>query len=758
MGQDFGRCDCDSDNEEEHSCNGRKIRLLSPVRYPRTPLRIQQDTEPETSISNQQHRDSVEGSTFKSKDDLQSSPSTSSSPLPYAQSPCSPTIHSIYDSMKRTLSLIPPSPPDSKSKDDANGNSDVDESYSRTVSLVMSVSASVDVELAEESKVNQVESSVSSSLSLPSPTLVRKKTWVHPYRSEREMLDDEAIHKLIGRHRTPQRVIKVLGDPASFDFPEQNPALFHLERDLRKIKVSLLDLGSSPEDSQQRRFAKMAILKHYKLLTAIYRRYCKIGCDLEWMTLRGWTSLLRDCGLVDSTSSSLSSISQKKKYGDIFRKTYCYHQHYLHSQRHAKNESLSKLYGEMPIQDTDPWTGIWILQKDKKRLITRSRSSSRAALPVPDEVDCYKFRKMGDLKVIGCLNTMDEAVIGGSLKDTNYRTATLQIAFRPQQRLRITVPKHRRMWRCTLHPPQHVLDPLTMEVEWEEEDAGFSVKRGRFKLFKHSDLEDDDEELPLTRYLGLCRHEFLDALLCVARLSDGDRGRTKSGGSKPRELYRLFDELARDRLNAFVYRNIVDLEQCLNVESGEIEKQIKLKLRASNVTLMKVFRKYAALHDANDCELTEEQWCAMAAELCDAAERYQRALWKKGGRPTMEEIIQCFVLCKSEDQLLFEEEIPFVAFQRCLLYFAASIFRHRPQAKYSVLPIRKRVDAVLKWCAKLDIQKFKVYGGLILSESFRNIHRKNEMEHAADSGFQKSKSMSPRMRSLRCSSLMRVSL
>jgi len=313
-----------------------------------------------------------------------------------------------------------------------------------------------------------------------------------------------------------------------------------------------------------------------------------------------------------------------------------------------------------------------------------------------------------------------------------------------------------------------------MEVQWEEKNDGTAaVKRGHFQLIKDAPLDVDDEELPLKRYVGLCRHEFFDALLCVAEMTRGGDYDSDSidspfgSSSSSLNLYRLFDDFAVHRLNANIFQNIVDLKEVLNVENGEIERRFKLKLQHHTTTLIKLFKKYSNLgsYGVDQCLLAQDQWCAMAMELCDPAERYNRSLWKHGGKPTMELVIQCFVLCKEEedDDVLIADEINFVSFQRCLLYFAAFVFRHRRDAKYVVPSMTKRVDLVLKWCQYLNKQK---KASIIRSESFRKIKRtkqkkkkrekmKLQMSSAplGDVDQDLMKSLSPKLGRLRCSSL-----
>lgn len=198
-----------------------------------------------------------------------------------------------------------------------------DSSFCRAVSPLMTETPHIDP--VEEAKMYQLEnmdkfdltqlpesaeaiSPMTSLGDIPQPTLSRQKTWVHPYKSEGEMLDNESITKLTKKVKIKNKAArKVLGDPKEYEIPQHNPARFHIERDLRKIKYALLDMGDKPEKADQRKYAKMAILKHYKLLTSIYQRYCKIGGDSEWMTLKGWTSLLKDCELIEDEEGTAST-------------------------------------------------------------------------------------------------------------------------------------------------------------------------------------------------------------------------------------------------------------------------------------------------------------------------------------------------------------------------------------------------------------------------------------------------------------------
>eukprot|EP01083_Nonionella_stella_P149877 476625_1 len=103
------------------------------------------------------------------------------------------------------------------------------------------------------------------------------------YKSKKEMLDDELIEMLLAMD-VADDVAKTLGDRRAYDIPthdEDEVAYFHLERDLRKIKYAFKDI----KRSEPRKHAKLDILKQYKILNAIYTRYCKIGRDPNWLDL-----------------------------------------------------------------------------------------------------------------------------------------------------------------------------------------------------------------------------------------------------------------------------------------------------------------------------------------------------------------------------------------------------------------------------------------------------------------------------------------
>ena len=155
------------------------------------------------------------------------------------------------------------------------------------------------------------------------------------------------------------------------------------------------------------------------------------------------------------------------------------------------------------------------------------------------------------------------------------------------------------------------------------------------------------------------------------------------------------------RLRERIYRNIAAQRRCFERES------VRAKVRRAQSALMKLFNKFKSLDNAEN--LNERAWMAMAVELCAVATSLDASLWSRGGKPDADAMAKCFILCCKGK----ESEIGFVQFRRCLVYFAAELFKFAPDAKYAVPPFEEKLDLVLKWCAKL-----------VLSDSHRDIKRR----------------------------------
>ena len=711
-----------------------------------------------------------------------------------------------------------------------------------------------EIEENKETAADSMEIQVTSADPLEDADAQLNQWFLKHYGSEDAMLDDEKIDSLQSTKYTVT-MKNVLKDPTEYKLPEDRTDRFHLERDLRKLKIGLLRIHKS----QPRKLAKLAILKHYDLLTSIYKKYCKIGGDQHWMTFNGWIQLMKDVRLVKKVQDAETRI-----YCEIFDDVYQYH----HEHQHVYNENkkhgpqLSGLYGGVDFQDPDPWTGtrtvafyvftlfllyiltffevrhltkvffdnlysrkhlglpranvvdfankarmpgvwnlklclclfvvilsddvqtdskrfaksatvqnrllfdclqfdflhflgIWCLEKDKakieaieKRLeMLGSDPSFRFGMGPPsllkqkttekqnkDRYDKYKIRKYGDVRVMGCMNDMTHADIGGGLLKANYKKAKLEIRFKKR---RIHNAAHqRRIWNCEIHPPEDDESPITMTVNWEEHNkkASNRVKKGTLRLYKHSQIANEDEDLSESRFHGLSKHEFLDAILLVASVVNNNNERDKN------ELYQMVDDFASRTLTDYIYNNITELRKFMR--GKKISDDVRFKLK-QHPAIMRLFKKYASLRQTRETEtlqinlgprrdslaapsdgdLKKDQWVAMAIELCDAGKSMNKDLWKRGGRPKQAVLEHCFTLCK-DSSMLTVDEIGKPEFERCLMFFTAEIFKYQPSVRYDVLQFERKLDMVLEWAERLDAKKKmrKVgRGKTIRSETFRRM-------------------------------------
>ena len=237
-------------------------------------------------------------------------------------------------------------------------------------------------------------------------------------------------------------------------------------------------------------------------------------------------------------------------------------------------------------------------------------------------------------------------------------------------------------------------------------------------------------------------------MLCVSRfLNDTEEESNDDSpfigglfGDEPkkeqRELHDTFNELVMVYLDDYIYKNHLELEKYM--VNKKIKEDIKQKLRSHNTYLIKLFKKYASLDNdeittKHEQNIDVDEWSAMAVELCRAAKQNNKQIWKLGGKPQMNEIVQCFILCKNEE-LLLHDEIDFIEFQRCLLYFTAACFKYQPNVKYQIKSFENKLELVLKWCDKLEQQKIRITSNnYTRSDTLKSIKRKKSLHGNATS-------------------------
>merc|ERR1712228_506358 len=188
----------------------------------------------------------------------------------------------------------------------------------------------------------------------------RKKSKIKQLKEDTEeekmkkMGNEESIDKLL-KMELPEKVSQCLGSPTEYKLPqnseekENEPSFENLERDLRKLTHGLYN-----QSANQRKYSKLAILKWYQCLIAVYKKYRKLGGDSFWLTLNGFIWMLQDAKIPNKDTCTIEQCEQ------LFEITYKMH-HRLQTRKASMHRvTLSAMYGDDNFNDEDPWTGAWI--------------------------------------------------------------------------------------------------------------------------------------------------------------------------------------------------------------------------------------------------------------------------------------------------------------------------------------------------------------------------------------------------------------
>jgi len=345
---------------------------------------------------------------------------------------------------------------------------------------------------------------------------------------------------------------------------------------------------------------------------------------------------------------------------DLFESTYHMH-HAAASSEERRNKRIHAVL-EDEFGDDDPWSGIW-----RDDMATET----------------YKFRHFGDVRVAGCINSMENADISGVFDPMNPSQAELVTRYH-QRALAGT----KRVWNAELIAAEKDTDPLQMKISWHS--VG-DKKTGKFVLTKETAIEVDDPDLPKDQMIGLSRHEFIDAMLTVS---------TNRFGVEFEGQYECINTLLNDHIDAHIYKNIKENEK--NTMEGNT--QIQKKIRDHRKVLRACYEHYAALdydnEDAEGEELDVDEWCTFAENVLKEGHMVDPKLWTKGGRPHYDDLRAAWLLSRKDDELE-ETHLKFVHFERMVVNLAAMMFKYDPTTKYETMSYQKKLDMVLSWTSRL---------------------------------------------------------
>eukprot|EP01083_Nonionella_stella_P299976 1021756_1 len=165
--------------------------------------------------------------------------------------------------------------------------------------------------------------------------------------NENENENDQITHLL--NVSLPEEVKEVLGEPMTWT---RHTSTSNIDKNLMKCTESF-----TYDNEEERKYAKLSILKYYDLLYQTFVTYCKIGGDKDWLTQKGWETLCKDLGIVDKKSRDVYTLLEEIYHGNAHR------------------------------MQKSPWNGIW--QKNTK------------------VIERYHIKQIGDNKLIGFIKGIE---------------------------------------------------------------------------------------------------------------------------------------------------------------------------------------------------------------------------------------------------------------------------------------------------------------------------------------------------------------
>jgi len=457
------------------------------------------------------------------------------------------------------------------------------------------------------------------------------------------MLESETRDKLM-QCALPQKVSAVLGDRNQFKVPAK-PAV---ERDLRKLQMGLQDL-----DGEQRKYAKLSVLKYYDILFEVFRRYCKIGGDKHWLTASGWTALINDAFIADKKSETCTASACEA----LFKQVYDSHhggggKPARARQQHVKNMTTTAL-NLAEWNDEDPWTGVW-------RQDTEDIGGGAA--------EVYRLKQNGDRKLVGWINKFGFCDLNGSVNAGDRKQAEVMAHWHEGAR-----QGKRRLCKCTLVKAATTdAIRITINVEWKSIAASSNVDTGgveegvytmtKVDVLSHEDLA------AFAFQIGLARHEYLDAMLMLAKMKYPELPR-----------YEALSELCEHYLVEYIFGGMAQAE----------EATLKTLFRPYSTELHLLFGVFkGGLIGAHE-------WRALCADLL----KQDKSAFAKGGLPSKSDIDAAFELAKDG----YDLQLTYKAFEVALKNLAQRLWKKKPRMnKHEEKTQAFKLKKLLKWAVKMQ--------------------------------------------------------
>lgn len=468
-----------------------------------------------------------------------------------------------------------------------------------------------------------------------------------------------------------------------------------LERDLRKMTLCFRN-----QTVAERIHAKFAILKYNIILTKIYERYCLIGGDRAWLNDFGFEMLCRDGYLIEKKGKCTISYLR-----ELFGDTFAFY-HKKHNQQISyfgqaiKSPLLTINDDEEEKEEKIEFDDDGNLDIDSLLTIDNNKTTKNEEDPwtgifknIEHPKNVFKIRKVGDLKLIGCINDF-KTVFEGHLDSIKPSHATCIVTFKSKTN------EKKREWNMKINLPQNKNDKITIEIKWSDiasdiESKAMAKKRtGTFILTKEKYLDDNDKELPNDELQGLSRHEFFDIICQISKLKYQTKLKKKNLDDN---LYDCI--LALGKIN--MENNILNLQIKTN-ENNFLENNIlyKKQLNLTKDALIMVFNHYSELdgaEDAGDDGLGLQEYQVFIEDL-----QKNGKIFFGSYKIDTNDIFKSFNLSLKTS---LETELTFRQFQVALTFIIHFMFKEKPQnvkINYKVLSFEKKYDEVFKLIKKMS--------------------------------------------------------
>lgn len=461
-----------------------------------------------------------------------------------------------------------------------------------------------------------------------------------------------------------------LGNPSTYKLPKDANERELMERDLRKLFVN----------DEDEKFSKLAVIKYYHdILMPTFVKYCKIGGDSDWLTMKGWQALYRDAFICDEElinqctekeCHSLFNVIWNRHHNSLSSKKMTLRTSQLLEQKHNKFSTRMMILNEW--NDEDPWTGIW-----------------KAHTLEEEVMEMYKIKQIGDNKLCGYIKSFDFCSLNGSLTPNSDKTKAEMMIFWHQGARK----NKRRLCECTLNKPSSSTDAVTMTVRWKSIAMSSIVdeitpEKGEYILTKQMDERLSNRDEDAFKYkIGLCRHEYLDAMLTLAQM----RYAKQSEIAKYAKLCMLCEE----HLIPYIWGGLKMAQQ----------ETLKNILRPHVTELHRLFEKYNHIdksQGADDRLLSLREWQVLTADILKQDEN----AFIKGGKPSETDIISSFEIAKKG----FDLALNYKSFEAALTNLAQKIYKRQPKKmkiKYAIPKYTDKLRKILKWSVKLEKSGFE---------------------------------------------------